>query len=222
MSLAAFMADARDEGPLTEWVDGEVVVHVPPTVRHQDVARLLVMLLDAFVEFFRLGRAFVAPIGLLVAPEGPLRQPDVVVVTRGNLAAVRPAYLQCPVDLVVEVLSADSIRRDRVEKMAEYARGGVREYWVLDARAGQAGEEFYVRDESGRYRAAAADAQGVYRSSALPGFWLRTAWLRADPLPDPWMTVAEIAGLPTSAVQAMRRARERGPLGTGQGPDGEE
>jgi Uma2 family endonuclease len=37
-----------------------------------------------------------------------------------------------PPDLTVEVLSPGTRRTDRLEKMAEYARAGVREYWIVD------------------------------------------------------------------------------------------
>ena len=37
-----------------------------------------------------------------------------------------------PPDLVVEILSPSSIRRDRYEKQDQYARFGVKEYWIVD------------------------------------------------------------------------------------------
>jgi|GEM_PF-48548 len=211
ISLPEFMSDVRDEGPLTEWVNGEVTVHLPPTARHQDVAAFLFILVRHFVDFFGLGRAFIAPVGLLVTPAGPLRQPDIVVLTRANAARLHPGYVECPADLAVEVISPDSIQRDRIEKMAEYAPSGVREYWLVDPRAGCERADFYLLDDSGRYRPVPPDGEGVYRSAALPGFWLRTAWLHADPLPDAFTTFAEIAGLPAPAMEAMRRVRQMGP-----------
>ncbi len=211
MTLAEFMADVQDEGPLTEWVAGEVVVHLPPTARHQQVAAFVFMLVQLFVEFFRHGRALIAPVGLLVTPTGPLRQPDVVVLKTEHADRLRPGYVECPADLVIEVVSPDSVRRDREQKMAEYQASGVREYWVVDSRTGREREEFQLLGEDGRYRRVEPDSEGVYRSSVLPGFWLRPAWLRADPLPDALMTFAEIAGLPPVVVEALRAARQRGP-----------
>jgi Uma2 family endonuclease len=35
-------------------------------------------------------------------------------------------------DLIVEILSPSTSRRDRVEKRRIYARNGVREYWLVD------------------------------------------------------------------------------------------
>ncbi len=211
MTLAQFMADIHDDGPLTEWVAGEVVVHLPPTTRHQDIAAFVFMLLRHFVDFFGLGRALMAPVGLLVTPSGPLRQPDVVVLTRDHADRLRPGYVECPADLVVEIVSPDSPHRDRVEKLGEYALGGVREYWVIDPRPTRPHMTFHVLDDAGHYGEVHPDANGVYRSAVLPGFWLEASWLDAAPLPDAFQTFAQIAGLPDAAVEAMRQAQRRGP-----------
>ena len=38
----------------------------------------------------------------------------------------------------------------------------------------------------------AKDADGIYRSRVVPGFWLRVAWLWRQPLPDPVQVLLEI------------------------------
>jgi hypothetical protein len=44
-----------------------------------------------------------------------------------------------------------------------------------------------------RRKALNPDAQGIYHSRAVAGFWLNTAWLWQDPLPDVERTVQEIS-----------------------------
>lgn len=44
-------------------------------------------------------------------------------------------FLRVVPDLVVEILSPSTGSRDRGEKKAIYASNGVREYWLIDARA---------------------------------------------------------------------------------------
>lgn len=46
----------------------------------------------------------------------------------------------------------------------------------------------YQLEEKGRYRRAELK-EGIYRSEAVPGFWLRPEWLWQEPLPN----VLEIA-----------------------------
>ena len=57
---------------------------------------------------------------------------------------MRDTFLDGPADLVIEVISDDSVTRDRVEKFDEYLEAGVREYWVIDPRPGQQRALFYV------------------------------------------------------------------------------
>ena len=84
-------------------------------------------------------------------------------------------------DLCVESLS-DSSReeseRDTVVKKREYALVGVKEYYILDPDGQMA---FYRRNEAGAYEPLSADADGVIRSSVLPGFQFRIADLYLMP-----------------------------------------
>lgn len=86
-----------------------------------------------------------------------------------------------PADLVIEIVSPESVLRDRGEKYAEYEAGGVREYWIIDAEAKRA--DFFVLDSEGRYQRATPDADGKYGSAVLPGFWIKIGWLWQTPLP---------------------------------------
>ncbi|HEY3109193.1 MAG TPA: Uma2 family endonuclease [Chloroflexota bacterium] len=85
-------------------------------------------------------------------------------------------------DLIVEVVSPESVQRDRVEKLAEYERAGVGEYWLIDPEGRSA--EFRVLGPDGRYRVALAGSDGEYRSGVLPPLRLRVEWLWREPGPD--------------------------------------
>jgi len=50
-------------------------------------------------------------------------------------------YLAVPADIAIEIVSPQTVARDRGEKYYEYARGAVREYWLIDPEARWA--EFY-------------------------------------------------------------------------------
>lgn len=57
-------------------------------------------------------------------------------------------------DMVLEVLSDSSVRKDRVRLKEAYERAGIREYWLVDARGAEISFEILML-ERGAYRAAA-------------------------------------------------------------------
>lgn len=200
-----------DEDVLAEWVNGEVIVHMPPKRFHQSLVTFLVKLLGLFVDFYDLGTVFTAPFEMRLSPEGPSREPDILFVSKEHEGRLTEERLEGPADLVVEVISEDSVRRDRVEKFQEYERFGVQEYWVIDSRPGQRSADFWVRGEDGLFTLGEVTEEGIYRSRVLPGFWLKLEWLWRRPLPAPLQTFAEIVGLPDDVVATLKEIAARGP-----------
>ncbi len=181
------------DGPgRSEWVEGEVIVFMPPTLRHMRLIRFLTNFVGLFVERHGLGEWIVSPFEMKL-PSSRSREPDLLFVASANLGRLRQERLDGPADLAIELVSEDSVRRDRVTKRDEYAAAGIAEYWILDPRPGREAEEFLVLGDDGRYHPVPPDADGWYRSRVIEGFRLRPEWLRADPLPDPLACLGEIA-----------------------------
>ena len=164
-----------------EWVDGEVVVMSPANIWHSDLADFLKTVLRIFTEERNLGRVFGEEYFVRFEGGGRLqrRLPDVLFVSRDREHLFTRTYLDGPPDLAVEVVSPDSVDRDRREKFAAYESGGVREYWIIDPEAKTL--EAY-RLDGGRF-ARVLEADGRVASAALPGFFLRPDWLWREPLP---------------------------------------
>ncbi|MBN1891140.1 MAG: Uma2 family endonuclease [Thermoflexales bacterium] len=176
MSYEEFLAWA-DEDTLAEWVDGEAVMTSPASNRHQDLARFLSAVMSIYVETRGLGVIRPAPFQMKLERG---REPDLLFVANEHLDRLKETHLEGPADLVIEIVSPESIGRDRGDKFYEYGRGGVPEYWLIDPQARWA--EFN-RLEGGHYRPAFSGDQGTYHANALPGFWLRVEWLWQEPLP---------------------------------------
>jgi len=107
------------------------------------------------------------------------REPDVLFLAEGHRGRLHKNYLEGPADLAVEIVSPDSVTRDRVEKYREYEAGGVHEYWLIDPEPRQA--EFFGLGADGRYRPLAVGRDAVFRSVVLDGLWLKTDWLWQRP-----------------------------------------
>lgn len=208
MTYEEFLAWA-DEDVHAEWVDGEVIIHMPPKDRHQNVVGFLHILLRLFVDFFDLGEVRTAPFEMKLSADGPAREPDLLFVAQEDLQRLTEDRLMGPADLVVEVISDDSVTRDRATKFYEYQAAGVREYWIIDPRPGKERADFWILDDQGRYRPIPVGDDEVYRSTIISNFWLRVDWLWADKLPDPQLTFAEIADFPSDVVDALREMAAR-------------
>lgn len=164
-----------DQEDSCEWVDGEVVPLATVDERHGGVTRSMSAVLPYWIEAHDFGRLLGEPFQMKTGPDLPGRCPDLIVVSREHLGLLLRNRLNGPADLAVEVISPDSVTRDRVTKFAEYEAGGVREYWIIDPNAHKA--DFYRCDTSGRFQTIAIDADGVFHSEALPGLWLKVEWL---------------------------------------------
>jgi Uma2 family endonuclease len=201
MSYEEFLA-LPDDGRQVEWVDGEAIFFMPPNARHQMISGLLHFLLTGFVGLFNLGRIIAAPFEMRTRPDGPAREPDLLFIAREHLHRLTEQRLEGPADLIVEIVSPDSVGRDRREKFLEYAEAGIPEYWWIDPRQRQHRFEPFTLNESGNYEPIPPDAQGRYHSRVLPGFWIDPTWFWQDPLPEPLPTLIRIA--PTAIEQLLR------------------
>ncbi len=177
MSYEEFLA-WLDEDTLAEWVDGEVIMTSPASLRHQSIGQFLAQVIGVYVQERDLGALIGPPFQMKLASSG--REPDLLFIAAAHLHRLHDTYLDGPADLAVEIISPESIGRDRGDKFYEYEQAGIPEYWLLDPQARRA--EFYQLDPAGVYRLVAPDQENTYRSAVLPGFWLRVDWLW-QPLP---------------------------------------
>lgn len=155
-----------------ELLRGRIVMSPPTSWRHGRIGAVLVRLLDTHVEAGCLGRVFDASTGFEL-PSGETLEPDVAFVSRESWeAGPRPQgdeLLRILPDLVVEILSPSTARRDRTEKREIYAQNGVGEYWLVDP----------LRREGGGFGAPASLAAGAISSRILPGCGARAEALFA-------------------------------------------
>ena len=191
MTYDEFLAWAGED-VRAEWVEGRVIVFMPTTVRHADLAGFLYTLLSLYTRFSDHGRVFFETVEMRLRDSRSSRRPDLLFVAREHLNRLTRERLDGPADIVVELISDDSVTRDRDEKFHEYQAAGIPEYWLLDSRHGHEQCDFYCLID-GVYQAMALDADGRYHSTVLPGFWLRPDWLWQEPLPNPLDCLVEIA-----------------------------
>jgi Uma2 family endonuclease len=127
--------------------------------------RIEKVLLD-HVENHGLGQILDAPCDVVLSQFDVL-QPDVFFISSERLATIGEKYISDAPDLVVEVLSPGTRRRDRTLKSKRYALFGVREMWIADPDRKTI--EVFVNSGEGFRRDAIYVREDVLQSPLLPG-----------------------------------------------------
>jgi len=187
--------NSLDEYTRVEWVDGEAEFMSPVALIHLRIGQFVLFLIDRYLENNPIGEVLGDGFQMKIGPKSG-RVPDVFFVSNEHTDRLKPTYLDGPADLVVEVVSPDSVRRDREQKFREYALGGIPEYWIIDTQRGVC--EFYILDGS-TYRPAALNDAGLFESTQLPGLCINPGWFTAEHLPTVRSVLVE-AGISLAAA----------------------
>lgn len=159
-----------------ELIDGQIVMEPPAGWPHGRIESKLVRWLEEHVETNRLGIVQGSSAGYEL-PSGDTVEPDVSFVSHQRLGhgpqPQRGRFLKVVPNLVVEILSASTARRDRLEKPGIYARNGVDEYWLVDERNHTA--TVYRLGASGYTNS--TSRKGTVRSTILPHLRISVARL---------------------------------------------
>ena len=148
--LAAEVPESNQ--PMELW-DGELIMAPAPSFFHQQIAFRFQKRLDAWVSEHRLGATVGAPIDMVLTSRRTA-QPDVLFVSNERRHIIQDR-VRGAADMVAEVISPESRRRDRIEKRDLYEQHGVREYWIIDPEAETVEVLFLDRGEyrlAGRWR----------------------------------------------------------------------
>jgi Uma2 family endonuclease len=152
---------ALPDEPRCELIHGRLYVSPSPTPYHQLIASLI---WELFIKVVRQqgGAAYIAPLDVHLSDETVV-QPDVIYISPNNRGVVQDWIRGAP-DILVEVASPSTTRRDRMHKLPQYAAAGVKEYWIVEP-ASKAID--FLRLERGVYQHEAVKSN-VYRSAQFP------------------------------------------------------
>ena len=186
---------AMDEDEDGELVDGVLQEEEMPTYLHEVVVRWLIVLLDAWARRRR-GSVVGSEAKIAVGPRRG-RKPDLSIFFAPDVPSAEDAVIRVAPHTVIEVISKRprDARGDRVEKLRDYARAGVRFYWLVDPGV----RTFEVLELSrGRYVHAADASAGRVRIRGCAGL--------AIDLDELWGEVTRVeAGSHGKARQRRRR-----------------
>lgn len=119
------------DGPMYEVLSGETMERETPSKTHELTVHRIHQALTEHVDANDYGAVFRSPWPLELSKLDLVR-PDVYFLSWERAAAIRPDGVAGTPELVVEIVSPESSKRDRGEKLRLYAWSAVQEYWLVD------------------------------------------------------------------------------------------
>ncbi len=160
-----------------ELVDGEII-EMRATRQHDDVSFFILFALNDEIRRLKL-EYVVNNTAVIQTTENRGRNPDVSVIRKAMWRSERSAYsaLEQPTQLAVEVVSTNW-EDDYIDKLDEYQRLGIDEYWIVDYLAIGSRTSLgnpktptvfvYLLDESGVYQSTAFKEDDRILSRTFP------------------------------------------------------
>ncbi len=157
-------ADLPEDEP-GELVDGYLQEEEMPGLLHELVVAWLLRVLGSWAAL-RGGLVFGSEAKFAISARRG-RKPDLTMYLPGNPPLPRHGVVRVPPDVTIEIVTPTprDVRRDRVEKVDDYAAFGVRCYWIVDPE--QQTFELFELGGDGRYVRARGATGGVL--TAVPG-----------------------------------------------------
>jgi Uma2 family endonuclease len=171
-TYADYKALDVDDNFWYELINGELVKKSAPAPRHQMIQANLFRLLGNFVFNNSLGVLLCAPVDVFV-DDFSIPQPDLLFIAKEQQHIITDDGVMGAPNLVVEILSPSSIKRDRKDKMNLYKRLRVQEYWIIDPN-NQAVEVYHLIEDDYDLVSFAVE-RGNVDSTELVGFSLEVS-----------------------------------------------
>ena len=158
-----------DDGLRHELIDGEHYVTPSPNTKHQRVSIHLTVLIGGWLERNPIGELFHAPFDVVFSKYDVV-EPDLLYLSKDRASeALTPLHVRGVPELVIEIGSPGTRKRDETIKRRLYERMGVSEYWVVDPEIDSI--RVYRRDADvfARVVELSAEAGDMLTTPLLPG-----------------------------------------------------
>lgn len=112
-----------------EFIHGEIIIHSPAKKKHWEANLLLSRVLSAYVDDLGIIGSEKVMIGLTRNDY----EPDIVFFSKEKSNTFTEDQMLFPApDLVIEILSPSTAKKDKTTKMEDYAFHHIPEYWIID------------------------------------------------------------------------------------------
>ncbi len=155
-----------DDGRRYEIIKGEIYMSPAPNLEHQRVSGNLFGTIWTYLQTHPVGEVYSAPADVILSDIDVL-QPDLIFISKENFDCLTRAHVQGAPDLVVEVLSPGTEKRDRTLKLQKYSEFGAQEYWMANEE--KATVEIWRRQGGKLAFHALLDRTQILTTPLLPG-----------------------------------------------------
>jgi Uma2 family endonuclease len=160
-----------------EWNNGYLEEKAVSDVLTISIYKWFFGLLEHYLKTNPIAQSVVLEMGFRLPSNNEVRRPDIGVVLNSNPIPLYPTdrSYHGTYDICIEVLSDSTTKimeRDTVIKKGEYAKAGVKEYYILDAQRERT-QFFRLNKTRSAYKAIKPQKGGIIKSKVLPGFQFR-------------------------------------------------
>lgn len=158
-----------------ELIDGVHYVTPPPNLNHQGISGNLYLLIASWLEGHPVGRIYYAPVDVVFS-NFDVVEPDLLYASNERMAEIATTkHLRGAPNLVIEIGSPSTRKRDETIKKELYEQRGVDEYWIVDPRT--AVIRVYRREAKGfeRVTERSRESGDALTTRLLPGLELPLA-----------------------------------------------
>jgi Uma2 family endonuclease len=161
------------EDQKAEFINGEIILHSPVKRAHWLAVCFLENILNNYVLLHDLGE--VATEKAMISLTRNDYEPDVCFWNKAKSDAFTEDMMLHPApDLIVEVLSKGTAKKDRGIKFTDYAAHGIAEYWLIDVQKREV-EQFTITADNEYLLMAKGKGEDVVKSQVVAGFEIKVA-----------------------------------------------
>ena len=169
-----------DDGKRHELIDGEHYVTPTPNWKHQAISMNLSALMWSYLQQHPIGRVYTAPLDVIFS-DFDVVEPDVLYISSERRAQLEPSpWVKGAPDLVVEISSPSTRKRDETVKRRLYDRFGMTEYWVVDPELESIKVYRRAGDQYERAAELTLEHGHVLTTPLLPGLDMRLSTIFED------------------------------------------
>jgi Uma2 family endonuclease len=151
---------------LTEIIDGEEIMGPSPFGKHQKIASKIARKIFSYTETNDLGELYFSPLDVIFEEGINRLQPDILFIRKENMGIFQDWVRGVP-DMVCEIVSPGTYKKDTATKRKIYEKYRVPEYWIVIPEL-QTIEILTI--ENDRYELySIAEIEGVVTSKVIEG-----------------------------------------------------